>query len=144
MSLNVNIIGFIFSKLSRASIFILSILLSLFISFYLWQVLDTGWWMLTSDERKIIQEYKKEVGYDVIYCMKVEASRESYDAIIKNRALFSSNKNLNKIFANECKDATWWDLNDNISPEYFNDKKIDTLELITRVNGVIYFVAEVR
>lgn len=112
------------------------------ISFLIWKRLTTDWLELSSSERKSIQEYKKEVGVDYIYCMRVKASKESYEAIIESRKL-TNKAGAGKHFSIKCKDAKWWDVSDYTQPEFANEATKDSLELITRIDGVIYFTSEV-
>lgn len=117
-------------------------LFTIYALFYIYYKWDSGWWELSFSERQSFQEYRKEVGFDFIYCMKVKASKESYESLIKKRELSPYNK-INKAFSKECKEVQWWDIKDNTFPEFSYDTTKDSLELITRINGVIYFTAEV-
>jgi|CXWL01.1.fsa_nt_gi hypothetical protein len=125
-------------KFRKVSVFFVTLI----ILFYALNKMTTDWLELSSSERKLIQVYKKETGADYIYCMRVVASKESYDAIIKKRKL-TTTMLIGKHFSLECKNAQWWDIADYEQPEYSGSITKDSLDLITRINGVIYFTSEV-
>lgn len=112
------------------------------IVFFARNKMTTDWPELSSSERKLIQVYKNEIGVDYIYCMRVAASKESYDAIINKRKL-TTKVAIGNHFSKDCKDAQWWDIPDYAQPEYSDATTKDSLVLITRINGVIYFTSEV-
>ena len=116
--------------------------ITIVILFLAWNKIQTGWFELSSTERKLIQEYRNEIGFDYIYCMRVVASKESYDAIINKKKL-TTKMAIGNHFSKDCKNAQWWDIPDDAQPEYADAATKDSLELITRINGIIYFTSEV-
>ena len=129
-------------KLVKVVLYFIVFLVFIYGLFSLLQSYKTTWWELTSKESSAIKEYRVEVGSDVAYCMRVPASEESYLSIIKKRNFVKFDQ-MNRGFARECNEVKWWDINDNILPEFYIASQKDTLELITRVNGVIYYSYEI-
>ncbi|WP_367154094.1 hypothetical protein [Methylomonas sp. HYX-M1] len=132
----------IFSYLNRhitSSIFVIPLLFLLI--FFIWNKIDNSWFELSSHEKKTLLEYKIETGADYIYCMKAKISDETYIKIIENRK-FTKIQVPNKRFPSKCKGVQWWDIANNALPEFSNETTKDSLELIAKINDVIYFTSE--
>lgn len=122
--------------------YILIFLLIALITLVIWSEFFSDWTELSLSERKSIQEHKIDVGADYIYCMKVRASDESYKSIVKMRQL-NVDGAMGKKFSVKCNEVGWWDIPGYVRPEYASRSVDDSLELIVRVDGVIYFTSEV-
>ncbi|MCP3928384.1 MAG: hypothetical protein GY705_04715 [Bacteroidetes bacterium] len=127
-------------KRRKKLITILALIL-LFITFFTWKTSSTGWSELSSSERKTMQEHKVEIGSDYIYCMKVKASIKSYDDIITRKKL-NKNSEKNILFPDECQILEWWKLPQNIEPEFLGSIIKDSLDLVIRVDDIIYFSSQ--
>lgn len=129
------------AKRKGTFISVMSVLFLLF-SLSFCHLQPSAWPELEATERASLLEYKKEVGLDYVYCMRVLASNESYRAIIQNRGLIHSiGKQIR--FPVECRSMPWWDLPDTSCPEYIGKTNVDSQTLILKLNGVIYFSSQI-
>lgn len=88
-----------------------------------------------------MQEYRKEIGSDYIYCMRVKASKKSYEAIVKKRNL-SKKIVVDAHFPTQCLDLPGWSIPPNAMPEYSGANAKDTLDLAARIDEIVYFSSQ--